>query len=185
MSSSPLSPNVPAPAVSLRPVTSETWAAVVALEVTPEQAAWVAPNHISLLEAHYGLGPDLDHLTLVPLAIHAAAEGDAPVGLVMYNTGPERDRYMVMRLMVDRHLQGRGYGRAALTELLARFRTEPRASEVAISIERGNDVAGRLYRSLGFEPVPDEVPTSETFWQALNPQPAPWESLWNPAASRP
>jgi diamine N-acetyltransferase len=137
--------------VTLRDVTSETWSAVVALEVRPDQRDWVAPNHVSLLEAHYGLGGELAHLRLVPLAIHADEE---PVGLAMDNTGPAQDRYMVMRLMVDHRHQGRGYGRAALGQLLARFRAVPQASEVAIAIERGNDVAGPLYLASGFREIP-------------------------------
>jgi diamine N-acetyltransferase len=166
--------------VTLQAVTAETWPAIVALDVDDAQRDWVAPNHVSLLQACYGLGGELAHLAVVPLAIHV---GSAPVGLVMYNTGPEQDRYMVMRLMVDRHHQGRGYGRAALTQLLARFRAIPQASEVAISIERGNDVAGRLYRSCGFTEIGTDADEEQMFWLGLNAQPAPWESLWNPAAT--
>ncbi|HEV2527178.1 MAG TPA: GNAT family N-acetyltransferase [Thermomicrobiales bacterium] len=169
------------PVVTLRDVTAETWEAVVALEVHPEQRSWVAPNHISLLQAHYGLGGDLAFLKLVPLAIHV---DDEPVGLAMYNTGPAQDRYMIMRLMIDTRHQGRGYGRAALSQLLARFRAVPQASEVAISIERGNAVAGRLYFSAGFIEVPSDESGEQMFWQGLNRQPEPWESFWNPAASR-
>ncbi len=168
------------PSITLRDVTTDTWESIVTLDVHPEQRAWVAPNHLSLLQAHYGLGGELAVLRLVPLAIYA---GDEPVGLVMYNTGPAQDRYMVMRLMVDARHQGRGYGRAALSQLLARFRAVPQASEVAISIERGNTVAGRLYLASGFVEVPSDEVGEQLFWQALNPQPAPWESFWNPAAS--
>ena len=64
-------------AVSLQAVTAANWRAVAALEVAPAQQSWVAPNTVSLLEAHYGFGGDLAHLHITPLAIYA---DDRPVG---------------------------------------------------------------------------------------------------------
>lgn len=162
--------------VSLRDVTVDDWADVVALELHERQRDWIAPNHISLLQAHYGLGGEIAHLVLVPLAIYV---GDTVVGFAMYNTSPARDRYVVMRLMVDRNYQGKGHGRAALLHLLALFRALPQASEVAIGYQTGNDVAASLYRSCGFVDVSSDG-DEHLMWQTLNPQPEPWRSLWRP-----
>jgi len=164
--------------VSLQDVTAENWRAIIGLGVGPGQREWVAPNHYSLIEAAYGLGDGLAHLRLVPLAICA---DERPVGLLLYNHGPTRERFFIMRLMIDAAFQGRGYGRAALAQLLAGMRAHPQAKEVAISYNRGNEPARRLYESCGFSEVPGENPAEAMLWQALNPQPAPWDSLWNPA----
>lgn len=162
--------------VTLQAVTTANWQAVIALEVAPAQQAWVAPNSVSLLEAHYGFSGELAHLQLVPLAVYA---DDTPVGLVLYNTGPAFDRFFIMRLMIDRQQQGKGYGRAALTQLLGLFRAYPQAKEVAISYNVGNQAAQQLYSSCGFiELGPDEA-DGVLMWQALNPQDQPWASLWN------
>ena len=167
--------------VALRDVTVDDWAAVVALGSHEWQRDWIAPNHISLLQARFGLGGELAHLVLVPLAIYV---GDTVVGFAMYNTSPARDRYVVMRLMVDRGEQGKGYGRAALLQLLDLFRALPRASEVVIGYQTGNHVAASLYRSCGLVDVSSDG-DEHLMWRALNPQPGPWQSLWRPGDTRP
>jgi diamine N-acetyltransferase len=166
--------------VTLQDITAENWQAVAALQVAPEQQTWVAPNAHSLLEAHYGLGGELAHLRLVPLAVYA---GEAPVGFLLYNTAPSRERFFVMRLMIDRAHQGRGYGREALAQLLALFRAHPQAKEAAISYNQGNEPARRLYLGSGFQELGPDGAGGVLMWRALNPQPAPWDSLWNPAVS--
>jgi diamine N-acetyltransferase len=163
--------------IMLQDVTAENWRAIIALSVGAGQSGWVAPNHYSLIEAAYGFGGELAHLRMVPLAIYADQE---PVGFLLYNHGPNRERFFIMRLMIDAASQGRGYGRAALGQLLALLRAHPQAKEVAISYNRGNAAARRLYQSCGFVEVPGEDPAEVLLWQALNPQPAPWDSLWNP-----
>jgi diamine N-acetyltransferase len=95
---------------------------VCGLSVAPEQELYVAPNWRSLLLAAYGFTGELAHLAVVPLAVCVAEQ---VVGFVMYNTGPERDRFFIMRLMVDRTVQGRGYGRATMEQLIARFKEYP------------------------------------------------------------
>jgi diamine N-acetyltransferase len=164
--------------LTLQAVTPNNWQALIALRVAPEQAEWVAPNHFSLLEAAYGFGGDLADLLLVPLAIYA---GDVPVGLALYNTGPTFEHFFIMRLMIDQSQQGKGYGRAATNQLLAQFRARPQAKEVAISYHPRNQVAGRLYQSCGFTTIGADDGGEIMMWQALNPQPTAWTSLWNPA----
>jgi diamine N-acetyltransferase len=163
--------------VTLQDIDASTWHDICALAVLPEQALWVAPNHFSLLQAAYGLPGELAHLRLVPLAIFA---DETPVGFALYNTSPARDRFFIMRLMIDWRHQHRGYGRAALKQLLALFRAHPQAKEVAVSYQADNRSAGELYRSCGFIEV--GVDGNEVMaWQPLHPQPVAWTSLWNPA----
>jgi diamine N-acetyltransferase len=164
--------------ITLQEVTTANWRAIVALRVAPDQEDWVAPNHYSLLEAAYGFEGELAHLKLVPLAIYAA---DAPVGFLLYNTGPTLDRFFIMRLMIDHLHQAKGYGRAALSQLLGIFRAYPQAAEVAVSYNQGNTSARQLYLSCGFVEVGRDDTGGTVMWQALNRQPSGWTSLWNPA----
>ncbi len=163
---------------SLQAATVANWQQVIALQVAPEQQRWVAPNYVSLLEAAYGFGGELAHLILMPIVLYANAE---PVGLLLYNADPAYDRFFIMRLMVDQAHQGKGYGRAALTQLLALFRAYPQAKEVAISYNIGNEPARQLYQRCGFQEIGPDHAGGVVMWQALNPQPRPWTSLWNPA----
>jgi diamine N-acetyltransferase len=162
--------------VSLREVTVENWQHICKLQVADDQQAFVAPNWHSLLLATYGSPGDLADLMYVPLAIYAA---DSLVGLTVYNASPERDRFFIVRLMIDRAAQGQGYGRAALEALIARFKEFPQAREAGISYIPGNQIAGGLYRRLGFEDVGlDEDGREMIAVLDLNPQSEPWESLW-------
>lgn len=164
-------------AVTFQDITAENWRAVAALEVSEGQAEYVAPNLYSLAEAAYGLPGELAHLVLTPLAIYA---GPTLVGFTLYNSSPERDRFFIMRLMVDRRYQERGYGAAAVRLLLRQFEAHPQAKEVAISYNQGNAAARQVYLRCGFVELRVENEREVLMWRALNPQPEPWASLWNP-----
>src|SRR5581483_11740458 len=156
--------------VTLQRVTVANWHVLITLQVAPDQEAWVAANHITLLEAAYCFAGDLAHLHLIPLAVYADQH---PVGLVLYNTDPSFERFFIMRLMIDQHQQGKGYGRAALTQLLGLFRAYPQAKEVAVSYNVGNQVARQLYRSCGFSELGPDDAGGVMMWQMLNPQSVP------------
>jgi diamine N-acetyltransferase len=63
--------------------------------------------------------------------------------------------------MVDEKFQGKGYGRFGMQKVLEIFRADERIREVGISYEPENEVARKLYASLGFSEtgrmVEDEV----------------------------
>jgi diamine N-acetyltransferase len=56
----------------------------------------------------------------------------------------------IIRLMVDENQQGKGFGRFGMNWMLECFRKDERISTVGISYEPENDVARKLYASLGF-----------------------------------
>lgn len=133
--------------VHLRRVTRDNYRECTALRVKESQAGFVATNVESLAEAY--VNP-----TLVPLAIYEASmRGADPtpgtmVGFTMYEVAAGIG--FILRLMIDRNHQGKGYGRAAMLEVIRRFRLHPDVEMVATSHQRGNEAASRLYRSLGF-----------------------------------
>jgi diamine N-acetyltransferase len=134
--------------VHLRPVTADNLAECLALRVADAQAAFVASNAKSLAEAY--VNP-----TLVPLAVYGAAargwEKDPPasmVGFTMYELAAGVG--FILRLMIDQGHQGKGYGRAAMVEVIRRLRLHPEVEMIATSHSRGNEAAAALYRGLGF-----------------------------------
>jgi diamine N-acetyltransferase len=137
----------PTGGVSLRPVTPETEAAVVALRVRPGQERLVAANGKSLADARAVPA-------CKPFAVYA---GETPVGFLMLRhdyPGP-RD-YSLLRLMIAAEHQGQGYGTAALQRLVEHVRTLPGASALRTSYDLGEGNAGPFYARLGF------VETGET-----------------------
>ena len=72
------------------------------------------------------------------------------VGFVMYEI--DCGVGSILRLMIDRAHQRKGYGRAALLELVRRFRLEPEVEMVVTSHRHDNAVVAAFFRSVGFVP---------------------------------
>jgi diamine N-acetyltransferase len=126
--------------IDLRPVTAETFPAVIELRVADDQKGYVAENVHSIAQT-----------TIYPWAIARAVHvDDEPVGFALFGLDPADRAWTIVRLMIDRAHQRRGYGRAALTLVLGEIERERRGEDVLISLVPGNVAARRLYESLGF-----------------------------------
>jgi diamine N-acetyltransferase len=119
------------------------------LRVDDAQARFIATNAKSLAQAKA-------HPTLVPLAVYdGAARGYMKprvpmVGFVMYEI--DCGVGSILRLMIDRAHQRKGYGRAALLEIIRRLRLEPEVEMIVTSHRHDNAVIAALFRSVGFVP---------------------------------
>ena len=115
---------------------------VLDLRVSPEQESLVASNQYSLAQAY--AQPEC-----VPLALYAE---NKPVGFAMYALDEDDHQYWIYRLMIDQRHQRKGYGRAAMELLIDRIRglSDEEHTCVLISFEPENQIAKRLYESLGF-----------------------------------
>ncbi len=127
--------------IELRDVSRDNWLQCVRLEVRQDQKGFVASNAFSLAQAAY------DPIWL-PQAIY---DGETMVGFVMSTREADPARgWWICRLMVEKAHQGRGYGRAAVQEVLRRMAASPGRRDVYISEKPENNVAAGLYQSLGF-----------------------------------
>jgi diamine N-acetyltransferase len=131
--------------VELREITSETVRAVCSLEVAEEQRGFVAPNALSIAEAHF-----TPHHWM--RAIYA--DGD-PVGFLLTYEDPEEDSFWVWRFMVDARRQRKGIGRQAMELLLDRWRSLG-ATAAALSVIPANRKTIAFYQSLGFQLTGEE-----------------------------
>jgi len=128
--------------VHLKEINQDNWKQAIRLDVAPDQKRFVASNLYSIAEAIF-------NPTYAPLAIYDEVE--TLVGFLMHGTNPDNDELWILRLMVGQQYQGRGYGRAAMEEIIRRLKAEPDCQEIFTSYEPDNDVAAKLYRSLRFE----------------------------------
>jgi len=138
-------------ALSIRPVTKDNWRALAKLKVREDQNHFVASNVYSIAESHYG-DDDPDgggHWDMFPFGIYAE---DQPVGFLMYglNFSYRKFEAFITRLMVDENHQGKGYGKYGMQKMLEIFGPDSRIHNVGISYETDNDIARKLYASLGF-----------------------------------
>ncbi|HUP18443.1 MAG TPA: GNAT family N-acetyltransferase [Gemmatimonadota bacterium] len=129
-------------AVSLREVTRETLRSVLSLRVAPDQEGFVAPNPVSIAEAHFY--PDNAWFR----AIYAS---ETPVGFLMLHDDPAKPAYHLWRFMIDHRFQRMGFGRRALAVLFEHVRTRPGATELTLSHGPGEGNPGPFYARLGFE----------------------------------
>ena len=126
---------------TLREITKETVRAVTRLDVGPDQQGLVAPNAVSIAEAHFE-----------PKAwFRAVYSGEEPAGFVMVWRDPPEVFY-IWRFMVDAGFQGRGVGRRALELLLEEARADG-AEAVTLSVVPGPHSALGFYERFGFEPT--------------------------------
>lgn len=126
--------------VCLREVTAQTVRAICALDVRPEQRGYVAPNAVSIAQAHFE-----------PRAwFRAVYAGDEPVGFVMLHDDPEKREYFLWRFMIAAEHQGKGYGRAALDLVVDHVRGRPGATALVSSYVPGEHGPRAFYLSYGF-----------------------------------
>ncbi|MBP5462394.1 MAG: GNAT family N-acetyltransferase, partial [Lachnospiraceae bacterium] len=133
--------------IKLEPVNDSNRDAVLALSVCEDQC-FVAPNDVSLRQADEANAeqPGLAR----PFAIYA---DDKLVGFCMFAFTPEEeapdDRYWLWRFMIDKNEQGKGFGQAALKEIMKYFR-ENGADMIYLSTEPENELGLHVYHKLGF-----------------------------------
>ena len=133
--------------IELRPVDENNREAVLALSVRENQP-FVAPNDYSLSEADEANAKAPG--TARPFAIYA---GEKIVGFCMLALDPEDenpvDRYCLWRFMIDKNEQGKGYGQAALYEIIKYFK-ENDVGMIYLSTAPENEVGLHVYHKAGF-----------------------------------
>ncbi len=136
--------------LSIQSVTKDNWRTLGNLKVREDQRNFVAPNLYSIAESQFGFDMvDESHWELFSFGIY---DGETPVGFFMYGYHFPHTKYQafIFRLMVDENRQGKGYGKFGMEYMLEIFRQDERIQKVGISYEPENEVARKLYASLGF-----------------------------------
>lgn len=150
--------------VELRRITDDNFREVIALELAEGQDKFVAPNIYTLAEAYvsltdgdtipmlYAIYNDDAMVGFIAMAYERPTEGGTEVEAEGEAEGKALGSYAMYRFMIDRRHQGKGLGRAALAQAIELLSTQPHgaAGHIATSFVPGNDVAKRLYTSLGF-----------------------------------
>lgn len=79
--------------------------------------------------------------------------GESMVGYVMVIYDYDTCAYNLWHLMIDRHCQGRGYGKQAIIACLDYIRQKPfgHGNTVLLTCHENNSPAISLYKSLGFQ----------------------------------
>ncbi len=133
--------------IKLEPINDFNREAVLALSVREDQP-FVAQNDYSLSEADEANAKAPG--TARPFAIYA---DEKIVGFCMLALDPEDenpvDRYCLWRFMIDKNEQGKGYGQAALQEIIEYFK-ENGVDTIYLSTAPENELGLHIYHKAGF-----------------------------------
>lgn len=131
--------------VELRKIDNDNMEDCFALRVADEQLAYICLNEVSLKDAEENMD------IAKPFAIYI---DDKMVGFTMFAFDTEyedpNDRYWLWRFMIDRDLQGKGYGSLALEEIIKYFKKNG-ANNIKLSTKESNQKALSLYHKFGFK----------------------------------
>jgi diamine N-acetyltransferase len=142
--------------ITLRDITQHNLRDVINLEVAEHQRGFVAPNVRSIAEAWV-------YRDWEPMAIYA---DETPVGFVMCGQDPDTPGtsiWYVIRYMIGAQHQNKGYGKAALPEVLRMLSAKPGCTEIQLGVEPENTVAKKLYTDNGFA-FTGLIEHGEEFW---------------------
>lgn len=139
--------------IELRKINEENFEECMSLEPKEEQKGFVASNLKSLAEAYIALAND----SCIPMP-YAIYNDNTMVGFLMLSFKAEdntkdENQYWLCRLMIDKNHQRKGYGKESILkvlELIKEFSFNKKAA-VYLSYEPENNIARKLYSSLGFQ----------------------------------
>ena len=137
--------------ITLRPLTEENRAELVALRIDPSQERFVNNVSEALLEADEEPGGRAIRFGLY--------DDDTPVGFVMISDevdGPDYIAHYLWKLLIDRDHQRKGYGTAALDLVSAYFRDRGNPKMWTTAGE-GEDSPIPFYERYGFVRTGDIV----------------------------
>ena len=133
--------------IRLEPINDQNREAVLALSVREDQP-FVASNKTSLRQADEANAEQPG--VARPFAIYA---DDRLVGFCMFAFDPEAegsdDRYWLWRFMIDKGEQDKGFGQAALQEIMKYFKDNG-ADRLYLSTEPENERGLHIYHKAGF-----------------------------------
>lgn len=130
----------PSSTVTLRDIDADTVRDICRLAVAPDQERFVAPNAVSLAQAHFS----------EDAWFRAIYADDTPVGFVMLEDRPSEPLYFLWRYMIDARYQRMGFGRRAMHLVLEHVRGRPGATCLITSVVPEAGGPQPFYESLGF-----------------------------------
>lgn len=135
--------------VELKAITEDNFIDAFGLRLAPGQEKYVSHPIRSLAQAY------VYRDQCQPFGIYA--EGKM-VGYVMVIYDYDVPEYDIWHMMIDEAEQGHGYGGEALDRVIEYIRTKPfgDSNRVALTCNKENPVARKLYESKGFSPTGNE-----------------------------
>jgi len=140
--------------VALKEITWDNLEDVIHLKTSEPQKGYLPSNAVFMAQAYVNLKMQYQD---VCFAIYHDAD---LIGFTKIVFVPEQektfcfseDTYFIDAMMIDEKHQGKGYGKSALSEIIAFIRTEPwgKVASIKLSCYDGNTAAANLCGQFGF-----------------------------------
>ena len=131
--------------INFRAITEDNFDAIIRMK-RPDDEHFVASNAYSLAQAWLYR----DAGDVYPFAI---CEDDAPVGFMMLDEDLDERCLIIWRIMFPEENRFRGYGTAAIREIIRLAKESGKYDFLLISYDPENKVAEHVYKKLGFWPT--------------------------------
>lgn len=129
--------------ISLKAINEENFVDAFNLKLAKGQEEYVSHPVRSLAQAY------VYRNQCQPFGIYA---DEKMVGYVMVIYDYDVPEYDIWHMMIDESQQGKGYGRAALNQIIEYIKAKPfgDSSRIALTCNKNNNVAKALYENIGF-----------------------------------
>lgn len=128
--------------IKLDEITADNLEVVLKLKVSKEQENFVSTTAYSLAQAY------VYRENAYPFAIYS---DDTLVGFIMFGFYELRKQYTLWKFLIDEKYQNKGYGKMALALGIEYMKKQYDIKEMYTGVAIDNDVAERLYHSVGFQ----------------------------------
>ena len=130
------------------PLDRYNWELCLDITLLPQQEVQIPSVLYSLAQAKF------EQLTAMGVLAN-----DKMIGFLMY--GEFGGICWINRIMIDAGYQGKGYGSAAIRQLIAKLQSNIHCREIRTSYARSNYPAGHFFESLGFVQIPSVLADGE------------------------
>ena len=127
--------------VILKEITIENFIDAIKLEVKEDQTNFVASNAASIAQSKF-------HTFLECYGIY---DDEKMVGFSAFGKNPQDGTIWIVRHMIDKKFQGKGYGKAGLKAVINFLQTKYSCIEIFLDVTEENEIATNLYIKAGFE----------------------------------
>ena len=131
--------------IQFRRITEDNFDAVIRMK-RPDDEHFVASNAYSLAQAWLYR----DAGDVYPFAIY---DDDTPVGFMMLDEDTDERCLIIWRIMFPPEHQNKGYGTAAIREIIRLARDSGKYDSMLLGCAPDNHIAEHVYRKLGFAPT--------------------------------
>ncbi len=127
--------------IILKEITIENFVDAIKLEVKEEQRNFVASNATSIAQSKFQAF----------LECYGIYDGEKMVGFSAFGKNPKDDTIWLVRHMVDKNFQGKGYGKSGLKAVIKHLKNKYSCSEIYLDVAEDNEIATSLYVKTGFK----------------------------------